>query len=57
MLERMKEKADDQEALARAYGEIAHEKQDSKSEIDRILKDDSLSVDKELAALKQKLGM
>lgn len=57
MLERMKEKAADQEALSKAYAEIAHDKHDLKDELNRVLKDDSYSIDKDLIAIKNKLGM
>lgn len=57
MLERMKEKVEDQEALAQAYGEIAKAKMEVKSELDKILKDDSLSIENELNALKKEIGM
>ncbi|RYF98532.1 MAG: PspA/IM30 family protein, partial [Chitinophagaceae bacterium] len=57
MLERMKDKAADQEALSQAYAEIAHDKHALKDELDRVLKDDSYSIDKDLIAIKNKLGM
>ncbi|MGN6495183.1 MAG: PspA/IM30 family protein [Agriterribacter sp.] len=57
MLERMKAKVEDQEALAKAYGEIAHEKNSLKDELNNILKDDSLSIEKDLKAIKEKLGI
>lgn len=57
MLERMKAKVEDQEALAKAYDEIAHEKNTLKDELNNILKDDSLSIEKDLKAIKEKLGI
>lgn len=57
MLERMKAKVEDQEALAKAYGEIAHGKNNLKDELNNILKDDSLSIEKDLKAIKEKLGI
>lgn len=57
MLERMKAKVEDQEALAKAYGEIAREKNTLKDELNNILKDDSLSIEKDLKAIKEKLGI
>lgn len=57
MLQRMKTKADDQEALAKAYGDIAREKNSLKDELDSLLKDDSSSVEKDLQAIKDKLGI
>lgn len=57
MLERMKNKVEDQEALAKAYGEIARDKHTLKDELDSILKDDSFSIEKDLQAIKEKLGI
>ena len=57
MLQRMKAKADDQEALAKAYGDIAREKNSLKDELDSLLKDDSSSIEKDLQAIKEKLGI
>jgi len=57
MLQRMKTKVEDQEALAKAYGEIARDKHSLKDELDSLLKDDSLSIEKDLQAIKEKLGI
>lgn len=57
MLERMRSKVEDQESLARAYGEISREKNSRKEELDNLLKDDSLSIEKDLQAIKDKLGI
>jgi phage shock protein A len=57
MLQRMKNKVEDQEALAKAYGEIARDKHTLKDELDTLLKDDSLSIEKDLQAIKEKLGI
>lgn len=57
MLERMRSKVEDQEALAKAYGEISREKNSRKEELDRLLKDDSASIEKDLQAIKEKLGI
>lgn len=58
MLERMKAKVEDQEALSKAYGEIARDKNNNlKDELNTILKDDSLSIEKDLKAIKEKLGI
>lgn len=57
MLQRMKNKVEDQEALAKAYGEISREKNTLKEELDTLLKDDSLSIEKDLQAIKEKLGI
>ena len=57
MLERMKSKVEDQEAMAKAYGEIARDKNDRKDELNSLLKNDSLSIEKDLQAIKEKLGI
>jgi phage shock protein A len=57
MLERMKAKVEDQEALAQAYGEIATANKSATEEIDRIINDNSLSIEQELKSLKHNLGM
>ncbi|MCG2615981.1 PspA/IM30 family protein [Terrimonas sp. NA20] len=57
MLERMKAKVEDQEALSKAYGEIARDKNSLKDELNSLLKDDSLSIEKDLKAIKEKLGI
>lgn len=57
MLQRMKNKVEDQEALAKAYGQIARDKHSLKDELDSLLKDDSFSIEKDLQAIKEKLGI
>lgn len=57
MLERMRSKVEDQEALSKAYGEISREKNSRKAELDSLLNDDSLSIERDLQAIKQKLGI
>jgi phage shock protein A len=57
MLQRMKAKAEDQEALAKAYGELARDKNSLKDELNSLLKDDSFSIEKDLQAIKDKLGI
>jgi phage shock protein A len=57
MLERMKSKVEDQEALSKAYGEISRDKNSKKDELDSLLKDDSFSIEKDLQAIKDKLGI
>ncbi len=57
MLQRMKTKVEDEEALAKAYGEIARNKHSLKDELDDLLKDDSFSIEKDLQAIKEKLGI
>ena len=55
MLERMKDKVAQQEALAEAYGDVAGEDKSLDDEIDNALGESNSSDD--LAALKAKLGM
>ena len=58
LLERMKEKASEQEALAEAYGDMADASQSVDSEIDKALAGASSSTaDDSLAALKAKMGL
>jgi len=55
MLERMKEKVEEDEALAKAYGEMAQQKPNISDEIDQALNENSSDAD--LDALKKQLGM
>jgi len=57
MLERMKGKVEDQEALAMAYGEIAKSKVDAKSAIDNYLNNNSITIDFEIEEIKKNLGL
>tara|TARA_R110001592_G_scaffold72390_3_gene221239 strand:- start:146238 stop:146966 length:729 start_codon:yes stop_codon:yes gene_type:complete len=58
MLERMKEKVEQEEALAESYGDIANESRSIDEEIDKALDGaKSSQVSDELAALKARLGM
>ncbi|RYD99481.1 MAG: PspA/IM30 family protein [Sphingobacteriales bacterium] len=57
MLERMKEKAEDQEALAKAYGEIAGEKSTIKDDLEKVLNDKTGTIESDLEAIKKQLGM
>lgn len=59
MLERMKDKVAEEEALAQSYGEIANESRSIDDEIDKALENTSASTKtaNELAALKAKLGI
>lgn len=57
MLERMKEKVSQQEALAEAYGDIAGESKSLDDEIDSALGDSDTKASDELAAMKAKLGL
>lgn len=57
MLERMKDKVEEQEALAESYGEIANENQSLDAEIDAALGDDAkVEATDALAALKAKMN-
>lgn len=56
MLERMKEKVEEDEYLADAYAESAELATDV-DEIDKALEGDSASTSEDLAALKKKMGM
>lgn len=59
MLERMKEKVAQEEALAESYGEIANESKSIDDEIDKALEGGTAEVkaSDDLAAMKAKLGM
>jgi len=57
MLERMKEKVEEEEALAQAYGEIAKKTTTVDEEIDKAIGDDAGKVNEELDEIKRKLGM
>lgn len=59
MLERMKEKVAQDEALAESYGEIANESKSVDDEIDKALEGGAVEAQAsdDLAALKAKLGM
>ncbi|WP_109831228.1 PspA/IM30 family protein [Reichenbachiella versicolor] len=57
MLEKMKDKVAQQEALAEAYGDISTESKTIDQEIDKALGGSSAKANDDLAALKAKLGM
>jgi len=57
LLERMKEKVEEQEALAEAYGDIASSATSVDDEIDKALKSTSTQADDSLARLKAKMAM
>ena len=58
MLERMKDKVAEDEALAESYGEIANESKSIDDELDKALAGDSnTQASDSLAALKAKMGM
>jgi len=56
MLERMKDKVTQQEALAEAYGDISVQNHSLDDEIDKALDGPSSKVSDELAAMKARLG-
>lgn len=57
MLERMKDKVAQQEALAEAYGDIAGESKSLDDEIDSALDGTNTKASDDLAAMKAKLGL
>ena len=57
MLERMKERVEEDESLSQAYGEMACEAKSLDEEIDSALSTASSGSDQRLAALKAKMGM
>jgi phage shock protein A len=57
MLERMKNKVEQEEALAQSYGEIAAEPKSLDDEIDKAIGDDQAGTSQKLQELKQKLGI
>lgn len=57
MLERMKEKVEEEEALAEAYGDVAKRSKNADDEINRALGDETARVNRELDDIKRKLGM
>ena len=58
MLERMKEKVEQDEALAEAYGDIATESKSVDDEIDKVLEDEpATAASDSLAALKAKMKL
>lgn len=56
MLERMKDKVAEEEALAESYGDIANESRSLDEELDKALEDDA-PASADLAALKAKMGL
>jgi phage shock protein A len=57
MLEKMREKVSEEEALADAYGDIANESKSVDDELDRVLDNTSASAESDLDALKKQMGM
>lgn len=55
MLERMKEKVLDEEALAQAYGEMNQKEESNDEKVNKIIEE--ISVEDELAQLKSQLGI
>ncbi|GAA3508958.1 PspA/IM30 family protein [Aquimarina addita] len=57
MLERMKDKVNQEEALAEAYGDIANSSKSIDEELDKAVDTSKASADDDLAKLKEQLGM
>lgn len=57
MLEKMKQKVTEEEALAEAYGDIANESKSIDEELDRALDNKKASAENDLEALKRKMGL
>jgi phage shock protein A len=57
MLEKMKEKITQEEALANAYGDIANESKSIDDEINKVLDSKNTSADNDLDALKKQMGL
>ncbi len=55
MLERMKDKVLDEEALAQAYGEMNQKEESNDEKVNKIIEE--ISVEDELAQLKSQLGI
>ena len=57
MLERMKEKVQQEEALAEAYGDIANSSKSIDDELDKAASTEDANADNDLAKLKEQLGL
>jgi phage shock protein A len=57
MLERMKEKVEEEEALAQAYGDIADKRVSVDEEINKAIGKDTENVNRDLDEIKKKLGL
>jgi phage shock protein A len=57
MLERMKEKVQQEEALAEAYGDIANESKSIDDELDAAVDVSDATADDDLQKLKEQLGL
>jgi len=57
MLERMKEKVEEEEALAQAYGDIANTSKSVDDEINKAIGSEGGKIDQDLDEIKKKLGI
>ncbi len=57
MLEKMKNKLQEEESLSEAYGEIAHDTRSIDTQIDDVLKSSDTTARDSLAAMKAKMGI
>ncbi|MDR2914331.1 MAG: PspA/IM30 family protein [Tannerella sp.] len=57
MLERMKEKVEEEEALAQAYGDMARRSKSVDDEINKVIGDETDKVNQELDEIKKRLGI
>ncbi len=57
MLERMKEKVEEEEALAQAYGDMAKKSKSVDDEINKVIGDETDKVNQELDEIKKRLGI
>lgn len=57
MLERMKEKVEEEEALAQAYGDMADKSKSVDDEINKAIGNDSSKINQELDDIKRRLGI
>jgi phage shock protein A len=57
MLERMKEKVEDEEALAQAYGDLAKSNKSVDDEINKAISSEAEKVNQELDEIKKRLGI
>ncbi len=57
MLERMKEKVEDEEALAQAYGDLAKSNKSVDDEINKAIGSDAEKVNQDLEDIKRRLGI
>jgi phage shock protein A len=57
LLERMKEKVEQDEALAEAYGDIANDSKSIDDELNAVIDTTEVSAESDLDKLKKQLGM